>query len=147
MSKTNDNNNAFLIHISAFAGYVFPFGSVLLPLILWNVKKDKSSTLDKHGKEAVNFNLSFYLYTIILGITLVPFTFATFFRGFRGFRHFGDFNHFNFDFSFPHLFGFVGFSSLISVLFLAKFILIIVASVKASRGEFYHYPLSIKFLK
>lgn len=144
MSRTNDNNNAFLIHISAFAGYVFPFGSVILPLILWNVKKDKSPDLDRHGKEAVNFNLSFYLYTLILGITLMPFTFATFFRGFR---HFGDFNHFNFDFNVTNLFGFVGFGSLISVLFLAKFILIIVAAIKASRGEMYHYPLSINFLK
>jgi len=144
MSKTNDNNNAFLIHISAFAGYVFPFGSVLLPLILWNVKKDKSPALNEHGKEAVNFNLSYYLYTFILGLTLIPFTFATFFRGFR---HFGDFNHFNFDFSFPHLFGFVGLGSLLSVLVLAKFILILVAAIKASRGEFYHYPLTINFLK
>jgi len=142
MRTTNDNNNAFLIHISAFAGYVFPFGSVLLPLILWNVKKDKSPELDAHGKEAVNFNLSFYLYTFILGITLVPFTFATFFRGFR---HFGDFNHF--DFNFPNFFGFVGFGSLLSVLLLAKFILIIVAAIKASRGEIFHYPLTINFLK
>jgi len=144
MSTNNDNNNAFLIHISAFAGYVFPFGSVLLPLILWNVKKDKSPMLNKHGKEAVNFNLSYYLYAFIIGLTLIPFTFGTFFRHFR---HFGNFNHFNFDFDFSNLFGFVGFSSLLSVLFLAKFILIIVAAVKASRGEFYHYPLTINFLK
>ncbi len=144
MSTNNNNNNAFLIHISAFAGYVFPFGSVLLPLILWSVKKDRSPMLDQHGKEAVNFNLSYYLYIFILGLTLIPFTFGTFFRHFR---HFGNFSHFDFDFNFSDLFGFVGFSSLISVLVLAKFILIIVAAVKASRGEFYHYPLTINFLK
>jgi len=144
MSTTNDNNNAFLIHISAFAGYVFPFGSVLLPLILWNVKKDHSKLLDQHGKEAVNFNLSYYLYSIILVITLLPFTFGAFFRNFR---HFSDFDRFDFNFNITNLFGFVGFSSLISVLFLAKFILIIVAAIKASRGELYHYPLSINFLK
>jgi len=144
MSTNNDNNNAFLIHISAFAGYVFPFGSVLLPLILWNVKKDRSEMLDQHGKEAVNFNLSYYLYTFILGLTLIPFTFGTFFRHFR---HFDNFDHFNFDFNFTNLFGFVGFGSLLSVLVLAKFILIIVAAVKASRGEFYHYPLTINFIK
>ena len=144
MSTNNDNNNAFLMHISAFAGYVFPFGSVLLPLILWQVKKDRNELLDAHGKEAVNFNLSYYLYTFILGITLIPFTFGHFFRNFR---HFSDFDRFDFDFNFSNLFGFVGFSSLISVLVIAKFILIVVAAIKASRGEFYKYPLSINFLK
>ena len=144
MSKNNDNNNAFLIHISAFAGYVFPFGSVLLPLILWNVKKDRSELLDKHGKEAVNFNLSYYLYTFILGLTLIPITFGTIFRNFR---HLSDFNHFDLDLNFTNLFGFVGFSSLISVLVIAKFILIVVAAIKASRGEFYKYPLVINFIK
>lgn len=144
MSTNNDNNNAFLIHISVFAGYVFPFGSVLLPLILWNVKKDRNENLDRHGKEAVNFNLSYYLYAFILGMTLIPFTFGAFFRNFR---HFSDFDHFDFDFNFGNLFGFVGFSSLISVLVIAKFILIVVAAIKASRGEFYKYPLVINFLK
>jgi uncharacterized protein len=144
MNTNNDNNNAFLIHISAFAGYVFPFGSVLLPLILWHVKKDRNENLDRHGREAVNFNLSYYLYTFILGITLIPFTFGAFFRNFR---HFSDFDHFDFDLNFGNLFGFVGFSSLISVLVIAKFILIVVAAIKASRGEFYKYPLVINFLK
>ena len=142
MNTTNENNNAFLIHISAFAGYVFPFGSVLLPLILWNVKKDKSPELDQHGKEAVNFNLSYYLYSFILGIILVPFTFGTFFHHLS---RFGNLDHF--DFNMPNIFGFIGFSSLFSFLFIAKFVLIIVAAIKASRGELYHYPLSINFLK
>ena len=144
MSTTNDNNNAFLIHISAFAGYVFPFGSVLLPLILWNVKKDKSPELDEHGREAVNFNLSFYLYSFILGIILVPFTFGTFFRHLTRYGHIDNFD-FNFDIS--NLFGFVGLTSVFSFLMIAKFILIIVAAVKASRGESFKYPLTINFLK
>lgn len=144
MNKNNDNNNAFLIHISAFAGYVFPFGSVLLPLILWTVKKDRNENLDRHGKAAVNFNLSYYLYTFILGMTLIPFALGAFFRNFR---HFSGFDHFDFDLNFGNLFGFVGFSSLISVLVIAKFILIVVAAIKASRGEFYKYPLVINFLK
>lgn len=144
MNTKNDNNNAFLIHISAFAGYVFPFGSVLLPLILWNVKKDKSPSLDVHGKEAVNFNLSYYLYSFVLGMVLVPFAFGTFIRHFIRVGHI---DHFDFDFSFSNLLGFIGFTSLFSFLMLAKFILIIVAAIKASRGETFKYPLTINFLK
>lgn len=144
MRTINENNNAFLIHISAFAGYVFPFGSVLLPLVLWHTQKDRNSNLDSHGRAAVNFNLSYYLYCFILGMILVPFTFGTFFRNiFRS----GRVEHFDFDLDFSNIFGFMGFASLFSVLMIAKFILIIIAAIKASRGEFFQYPLAINFLK
>ena len=73
MTTKNDNSSAFLIHISAFAGYFFPLGGVIAPLIFWQVKKDDSEFLDEQGKEAVNFNLSFLLYTFILGLTFIPF--------------------------------------------------------------------------
>ncbi|NCP22380.1 MAG: DUF4870 domain-containing protein [Zetaproteobacteria bacterium] len=144
MQTTNENNNAFLIHISAFAGYVFPFGSVLLPLILWQSQKDKSTNLDKHGREAVNFNLSYYLYGFILGLILIPFTFGAFIKNFL---RSGMVDNFDFNFDFSHIFGFIGFASVFSVLMAAKFILIIVAAIKASRGEIFNYPLVINFLK
>lgn len=146
MQATNENNNAFLIHISAFAGYVFPFGSVLLPLILWQSQKDRNPNLDKHGREAVNFNLSYYLYCFILGIILIPFTFGTLIKQIIHSGSIDDFN-FDFNFDFSHLFGFIGFASLFSILMAAKFILIIVAAIKASRGEIFNYPLAINFLK
>ena len=37
MTQNKENTNAFLIHISAFAGYLFPFGSIITPLIIWPV--------------------------------------------------------------------------------------------------------------
>ena len=65
--KTNtENTNAFLIHIFGFAGYLYPFGSIITPLIAWQTLKNKSEFLDEQGKEAVNFNISFALYKLIL---------------------------------------------------------------------------------
>ena len=61
MKKNNENTNAFLIHISAFAGFMFPFGNIITPLIAWQTLKDRSPFLDEQGKEAVNFNISFDL--------------------------------------------------------------------------------------
>ncbi|MFB1039974.1 MAG: DUF4870 domain-containing protein, partial [Polaribacter sp.] len=66
MKKNNQNTNAFLIHISAFAGFVFPFGQIITPLIAWQTLKDRSPFLDEQGKEAINFNLSYTLYAFIL---------------------------------------------------------------------------------
>ena len=143
MNSKNDNSNAFLIHISAFAGYFFPLGGVIAPLIFWQVKKDESEYLDTQGKEAVNFNLSFLLYTFLLGLALVPFIFGSIFRAFDNIDHM----HNEFNFGFPHVFGFVGGISIIGLLGIIRFVFIILAAIKANNGEYYKYPLTIKFVK
>lgn len=145
MKKNSENTNAFLIHISSFAGYLFPLGSIITPLILWQTQKDKSVFLDEHGKEAVNFNISFSLYLFILGSSFFSFFFGNIFRsGRRGFLDF------NFDFNNDWHFFNIGFFSIASIITITTFIkvaLIIIASMKANNGEDYRYPFTIKFIK
>jgi len=144
MLTQKEKNTSFLIHISAFLSFVFPFGSILGPLIMWSVNKEKSDYLDKNGQQVVNFNLSYTLYLFVLGIASFPFAFGSFFNYLR---HIDDFEHFNFHFDFNNLFGFLSLVSIISILSIIKFALVIVAAIKASRGEIYEYPLTIKFVK
>ncbi|GAB1309487.1 DUF4870 domain-containing protein [Urechidicola sp. KH5] len=141
-TKTN-TNNAFLIHISALSSIVFPIMGVVLPLVLWQVKKDQSEFLDRHGKEAVNFNISYLLYTFILGLAFIPMFIVSFFRNINNIGYWED----NFFLDLPNLFGFFGGISLIAVLGIAWFVLVLLAAVKANQGEFYKYPFTIKFLK
>ena len=143
MNTKNTNNNAFLIHISAFAGYFIPLGGIIAPLIFWQVKKDESAFLDDQGKQAVNFNLSFLLYTFILGLTFIPFFIRAIFNNLQNLDHMHD----DFFFDFPSMFGFIGGISLIGILGVVRFILIILAAVKANNGEHFKYPLTIKFIK
>ncbi|MCK4562343.1 MAG: DUF4870 domain-containing protein [Flavobacteriaceae bacterium] len=131
MSHKNDNNNAFLLHLSAFFGYLFPFGGVVAPLVFWELKKQESNFLDKNGKEAVNFNLSYLLYTFVLGMSILPFVFHSIFSGLHHLP----------------LFGIISMVSLLGVLATVKFVLIIYAAIKANHGEVYRYPLTIKFIK
>ncbi|MGI9532340.1 DUF4870 domain-containing protein [Lutimonas sp.] len=131
MTTQNDNNNAFLLHLSAFFGYIFPFGAVVGPLVIWEMNKRKSSFLDKNGKEAINFNLSYLLYTFILGLSAVPFIIRTVTN---------DFHHLD-------LFGMISVGSIVGILAVVKFVLIIFAAIKANQGEVYNYPLTIKFIK
>ena len=142
MQHNNQNTNAFLIHISAFAGYLFPLGSIITPLILWQTLKERSPFLDEHGKEAVNFNISYSLYIFILGLSFIPFFFGRIFNGFDGI---------DIDFGGYHghggLFGIFGFASIVSIVALIKVALIIIAAMKANKGEMYKYPLTIKFIK
>ncbi len=144
MLTQNEKNTSFLIHLSAFLSFVFPFGSIIGPLIMWSVNKDKSAYLDDNGKEAVNFNLSYTLYLFILGMFAFPFAFGSFFNHLR---HIDDFDNFNFYFDFDNLFGFLSIASVITIIGIIRFVLVIVAAIKASRGEVYNYPLTINFVK
>lgn len=74
---------ARLAHLTAFAGFVFPFGHILGPLVLWLVKKQEFPIVEDQGKESINFQISLTIYGVgaailtlvgvgfILGIVLV----------------------------------------------------------------------------
>ena len=144
MRKNNENTNAFLIHISAFAGLMFPFGNIITPLIAWQTLKDRSAFLDEQGKEAINFNISYTLYIFLLTLTFIPFAIGSIFRNHDNFiRN----NHFNFNFNFDNIFGIIGLSSITGIIYLIGSMLIIIASIKAKEGENYKYPFTIKFIK
>lgn len=69
----NANTWAMLCHLAGLLGYVVPaLGSVLGPLVVWIVKKDEISSVDEHGKEALNFNLSILIYSAILTVAVIP---------------------------------------------------------------------------
>ena len=143
MKKNTQNTNAFLIHISAFAGFVFPFGQIITPLIAWQTLKDRSPFLDEQGKEAINFNLSYTLYAFILSIALIPLFFRSFFTNFNSFNNF----QLNLDLSTNNLFNIMGLGSISVILYLVGISLIIIAALKAKEGESYKYPFTIKFIK
>jgi len=59
-----------LAHISAVAGFVFPFGNVIGPLLIWILKKEEFPFVNDQGKEALNFQISISIY-VIISIVLV----------------------------------------------------------------------------
>ncbi len=144
MISQNEKNASALIHLSAFLSFVFPLGSIIGPVIMWTVQKDKSEYLDENGREAVNFNLSYSLYVFVLGIAMFPFAIGSIFNIFK---HVDNFNQFNHHYNFGSMFGLLSVGSIIAMIIFVRFLLTIVASIKASRGEVYHYPLTIKFVK
>jgi uncharacterized Tic20 family protein len=46
------------------------------PLILWLVKKDESAFIDHHGKEAVNFQITYYIVFFGACVVIVPLCFV-----------------------------------------------------------------------
>ncbi|WDU62393.1 DUF4870 domain-containing protein [Pseudomonas poae] len=67
---------AMLCHLAAFLGFVFPFGSVVGPLILWQMKKEMDPFIDDQGKEALNFQITVaiaWIACIVLAFAVIGF--------------------------------------------------------------------------
>lgn len=139
---------AALIHLSTFTQLVFPFGNFLFPLILWTAKR-KHPFVDAHGKQALNFQISLYLYfvfliligvagVLIIGVSLAP-------------EEAFQFNE-EFIFRDPSRFGPLVIL-LITVLLLIITLLVlgiygvVMATIRAGEGAYYQYPLCINFLR
>ena len=60
-----------LTHLSAFAGLIFPFGNIVGPLVIWLVKRDEFPSIEDHGKEAVNFQISVTIYYIVSAVLVM----------------------------------------------------------------------------
>jgi uncharacterized protein len=109
---------AMLAHLSALAGLFIGF-NFLGPMIVYLVKKDEDPFVRDQATEALNFNLSVFIYLSVLGV-------ATFVLSFV-------------------LIGLL----LIPVLaagVIAWVVFVIIAATRANNGEAYRYPLTIRFV-
>lgn len=62
---------AMLCHLSALSGLIIPLGTIFGPLIFWMLKKDEYSFVDQEGKEALNFEISMFIYYVISGLLTI----------------------------------------------------------------------------
>ncbi len=148
MVDNHHKNLATFIHLSTFSRFIIPFGNFIGPVVLWAANKDKSEFVDKHGKQAINFQISVLLYAIIIGTISVPFFIFKFFRrldviDFHGFHDF----HISLGEPSPLLYIGGGLGALAIIGFIVELALIVKASLSARNGLEYKYPLTINFLK
>ena len=105
-----------LAAVMHLGGFVALLGAgplaILVPLIMWLLKRDESPFLDDHGREAINFQISWWIWGFISGVLVLVL---------------------------------VGILMLL-VLSIAWVILMIIAAVRANSGEYYRYPMTIRFL-
>lgn len=146
----NEKNTATILHLSALSQYLIPFANYILPTIIWSAKKEDSEFINQNGKNVLNFQLSIFLYSIVLLIIGIPVLIYTlvqntnFYTFAKGNYNFETLHH-------AHLSGFLITLAIIAFLFavlkIAEFILIIIGAVTASNGESYRYPLTLNFIK
>ncbi|MCB0444156.1 MAG: DUF4870 domain-containing protein [Gelidibacter sp.] len=148
MLDKHQKNIATFIHLSTFSRFIIPLGNFIGPIVLWIANKEKSAFVDEHGKQAINFQISILLYTIILGTISIPFFIFKIFNGFD-FINFNGFNDFHISIGEPSPLLYIGgaLGTLAVVGFILELIFIIKASLNARDGQPCHYPLTINFIK
>jgi uncharacterized Tic20 family protein len=122
---------AVLLHLSQFAGYIVFLGGMIVPILIWQLNKDKLPGIDAHGKNVVNWIISVFIYGV--GCLVLLFVLIAGAGGLQA------------------LFS-IGLFSLIAIplgiiLGLLSIISPIVAAIKANNGEIWQYPMAIRFLK
>lgn len=146
----NQKNISTFIHISTFLKWFFPFANFIAPLLIWTFNKEKPF-VDEHGKQAINFQLSLMVYSILLVLLCIPFAIvyaADIISVLERLEHHNLMYAANLVQS---LSGYLLLFGIVFLLMVALFILeiyaVINASIHASRGELYQYPLCIPFIK
>lgn len=141
-----------LLQLSAYAQYIFPLGNFILPAVIWSVKKDQSKFVDYNGKQAINFQLSLFVYFMAMLIIATPiFAYAVFNDIDFHVSYWGNW-HFNvedikgIEISGLVIVGIIA-TVIAFVLKVVEFILILIAAIKNGNGENFKYPLTINFIK
>ncbi len=153
----HERNLSALIHASTFSKFFIPFGNFILPLVLWTANKKEYEFVDHNGKQALNFQISLLLYSIVLGIITVPFFIGFFpdifdFDNFN-FGHWNNFNNLNIhfdsdDFRFGSWLLPVGITGLLQgALFIVNIVYTVLATIRTNEGQTFEYPITIKFIK
>jgi hypothetical protein len=102
---------AMFLHFSLLAGRFVPLAGLILPIVLWQIKKAELPGIDIHGRIVANWIVSELLY--LVGAIVLMFV-------------------------------------VVGVFFLMALIVVgivfpIIGGIKASNGEVWRYPLSIRF--
>lgn len=60
-------NWAMLLHLSILLGTAFPVVGMIVPVAIWQWKRETLPMIDEHGKMAVNFIISMLVYWLAVG--------------------------------------------------------------------------------
>lgn len=121
-ATSDERTYALLAHLSLLGHVVVPYFAIAVPIVMYLAKKGQSPFIDDHAKEAMNFQITLVIYTLVLPaiagliglltcgvglILLVPAIIG------------------------PYVLGLIG---------------MIMASTAANRGEFFRYPMNFRLI-
>lgn len=141
-----DRTPAMLIHLSPLLMFVLPaFGNLLGPLGAWLIYRDRSRVLDAEGKDAINFQLSMLIYSVVGSLILILLGALGFLGGVAGIAA-GS--------GILASLGFLGGIGMVillmllgTFLYIIPIIVMILAVMRVSEGRPYRYPMTLRLLR
>jgi uncharacterized protein len=62
---SEEKNWALAAHAASLIGFIIPFGNIIGPMIVWLMKREQMPYVNEQGKEALNFNITILICTLI----------------------------------------------------------------------------------
>jgi uncharacterized Tic20 family protein len=118
LSASEERTWAMVAHVGVFVAAWFAMG-FLCPLIIWLVLRGRSEFVRRHAVESLNFQISLLIYTAI-AVVLILITFGL---------------------------GVLIIVPLIVIGAIAAIVFIILATMAASSGREYRYPLTLRLVR
>jgi uncharacterized protein len=63
--KTNNFDYAMVMHFSQFASIFIPLLGLIIPLVMWQSRKNEDDYIDQQGKVVMNWALSSLIYAVV----------------------------------------------------------------------------------
>jgi uncharacterized Tic20 family protein len=118
LSASEERTWGMLAHVGVFVAAWFAMG-FLCPLVIWLVYRNRSEFVRRHALESLNFQLSLLIYTAV-AVVLILITFGL---------------------------GVLIIIPLVVIGAVAALVVIVLATIAASSGNEYRYPLSIRLVR
>ena len=118
----DEKTMSLLGHLSVIGHLIVPVLAIIAPIVMYNVKKKDSPFAADHLREAINFQITLLLYSTVLPIVVTLFGALTLGLGLVLLAPV---------LVLPYVLGLIG---------------VIMGSLAANRGEYYRYPMTIRFL-
>lgn len=76
----DDRNLAVMAHLLALFGFMIPGLNIVIPLVIWLARRDRSSYVEHHARESLNFQITLSLLMalwialklMLVGLFLLP---------------------------------------------------------------------------
>jgi uncharacterized Tic20 family protein len=68
LQTPEQKQTGMFLHLSQLINLILPFGGIIAPILIWQLKKEEIPALDAHGKMVVNWIISSLIYWVVSGI-------------------------------------------------------------------------------
>lgn len=61
----DENTWSLMLHLSQLCGFLIPFAGLIVPIVLWQIKKNESAVVDRHGRIVANWMITAFIAGIV----------------------------------------------------------------------------------